>query len=104
MGDGNLTGLGPDGSVLWKTPHIFFSGDSYLFNETLYFTWNAGLNESGRVGVRAELVAATLNGSMLWRYPDYLANTTNVAELYCDTPVMVDRTAIFFRKVQWYRP
>jgi len=100
--DGNLTGYSLNGSILWKMPFSYFPSDSVQGNDALYFAMNAGLNESGRIGTRADLVAIGSNGSELWKYPDILEPTTNMANFECYGPVVDEGNGnIFFVRCNW---
>ena len=89
--DDNLTGYSPDGTVIWNAPGMSMPSYALLINDTIYFTSNYGGYEGDHVGIRADLMAMSLNGSVLWRYPDFFATTTNnMADMICYSQVVVD--------------
>jgi hypothetical protein len=91
--DNNITAFSPEGNMLWRIPNGPILYDA-VCSYTIYQDVNLG--EVG--GVRADLYATALNGSLLWRYPDYLANNThNMANLYCiGTPLVDSNGAVYF--------
>lgn len=92
--DGNTTALGPDGSVLWTTS-TYLPSWAILLDRTYYYCLNLASNE----GIRADLCAVDLNGTLKWRYPDYVHNSSNALDMICWNDPIMDRAGniIFVR-------
>lgn len=83
-GDGNTTAFSPNGSVLWTTSS-YLPEWAVLLDQTYYYFLNLASNE----GIRADLCAMDLNGTMKWRYPDYVHNSSNTMDMICyNDPIM----------------
>lgn len=90
--DGNTTGLGPDGSVLWTTSS-FLPSWAVLLDQTYYYYMNLGSEE----GIRADICAVDLNGILKWRYPDYVHNNSNALDMICwNDPIMDQAGNVLF--------
>lgn len=85
--DGNSTAIGPNGSVLWTTS-AYLPYWSVLLDQTYYYCLNLASNE----GIRADLCAVDLNGTLKWRYPDYVNNGSNGLDMICWNDPIMDQT------------
>jgi len=92
--DGNTTGLGPDGSVLWTTS-TFMPTRALLLGQSYFYCLNLGSDE----GNRADLCAVDQNGTLKWRYPDYVDESSDMNDMICRNDPMMDRAGdlIFVR-------
>jgi hypothetical protein len=87
--DRNVTGYGPNGTVLWTKTFENWFDTPVVWNGTIY-----GLNnEVGISGLRATICAFSWNSSLLWRYPGTLENTSNAAN-YNVNNLLVDNNGI----------